>query len=139
MTRINADIDPSLLQRRHLVAELREIAMVPASLKRSLRTLSPESIEQRIPKEFTLNSGHVLFFYNKIEFLRQRFKRLCEEMENRGYYPDWSREVVFNGFDDRWCNEWQATEEDNKIVWDRIGQRIDEKPHLYQELYEQKV
>lgn len=139
MTRINADIDPALLQRRHLVAELREIAMVPASLKRSLRTLSPESIEKRIPKEFTLNSGHVLFFYDKMEFLRQRFKRLCEEMENRGYYPDWSREVVFNGFDDRWCNEWQATEEDNKIVWDRIGQRIAEKPHLYQELYEQKV
>lgn len=81
MTRINADIDPALLERRHLVAELREIAMVPASLKRSLRTLTPESILPRIPKEFTLNDGHVLFFYDKIEFLRRRFKKLCEEME----------------------------------------------------------
>ena len=131
MTRINADIDPSLLERRHLVAELREIAMVPASLKRSLRTLSPESILPRIPKEFTLNHGHVLFFYNKIEFLRRRFKRICEEMENRDYHPDWSREVIFNGFDDCWNNDWKATEKDNQIVWDRIGIRIQEKPHLY--------
>ena len=131
MTRINADIDPSLLERRHLVAELREIAMVPASLKRSLRTLTPESILPRIPKEFTLNDGHVLFFYDKIEFLRGRFKRLCEEMENRDYHPDWSREVVFNGFDDCWNNDWEATDKDNQIVWDRIGIRIQEKPHLY--------
>lgn len=131
MTRINSDIDPSMLERRHLQAELREIAMVPASLKRSLRTLSPESILVRIPKEFTLNQGHVMFFYNKMEFLRRRFKRLCEEMENRGYNPDWSREVIFNGFDDVWNNDWNSTEKDDQIVWERIGMRIKEKPYLY--------
>jgi len=85
MTRINADIDPSLLERRHLVAELREIAMVPASLKRSRRTLTPESILPRIPKEFTLNSGHVLFFYDKIEFLRRRLK---------GFVRRWRTETI---------------------------------------------
>lgn len=52
-------------------------------------------------------------------------------MENRGYNPDWSREVIFNGFDDIWNNDWNSTEKDDQIVWERIGMRIKEKPYLY--------
>ena len=130
MTRINAGINPSQLHRRHLVAELREIAMVPASLRRSLRTLTPADIISRIPKTFTLNSGHVLFFYNKMEYLRKRFQSLCDEMENRGYYADRSREITFNGFEDVWNGDWECV--DPSIVWDRIQQRMAEKPHLYE-------
>ena len=130
MTRINAGIDPSQLHRRHLVAELREIAMVPGSLRRSLRTLTPDSIILRIPKTFTLNSGHVLFFYNKMEYLRKRFKSLCDEMENRGYYADRSREVVFNGFEDIWNGDWVC--DNPSIVRERIQQRMADKPHLYE-------
>ena len=73
MTRINANIPPSELKRMHLVAELREITMVPASLRRSLRSKSVNQVIRSIPDKFTLNSGHVKFFYDKLEFLKQRF------------------------------------------------------------------
>lgn len=131
MTRVNADIDPSELKRPHLLAELRELTMVPASLKRSLKTKTTQEVLKNIPQNFTLNKGHVTFFYNKLTFLQKRFDKLCEEMIQRGYAPDYTRRKAFDGFDDLWYNDWIATEEDNNIVRQRIAQRITEKPHLY--------
>jgi deoxyribonuclease (pyrimidine dimer) len=131
MTRINAGIDPSLLHRRHLIAELREITMVPAALRRSLRTKSVDDIISKIPKTFTLNAGHVLFFYNKLGYLEQRFRLLCNEMLNRNYVADESRVIAFSGFDSIWYGNWIPTEADNQIVWDRINLRISEKEELY--------
>jgi deoxyribonuclease (pyrimidine dimer) len=117
----------------HLVAELREITMVPAALRRSLRTRLPEDIIRGIPKKFTLNKGHVTFFYDKIAFLHRRFDRLALEMERRGYIPDWRRNEAFNGFDSTWYGEWESTPEDDNIVIDRINFRISQKPHLYKD------
>lgn len=99
MTRINSDLDPKILTRMHLLAELREITMVPAALRRSLRTKSPNRILQSIPEKFTLNKGHVTFFYNKLGFLKKRFTKLTDEMKNRGYTPDYSRIQAFDGFE----------------------------------------
>ena len=134
MTRVNANIDPKLLHRLHLVAEVREILMVPGSLRRSLKTSSKLMVLSRIPKQFTLNAGHVLFHYDKLTFLQNRFDRLCDEMERRGYHPDRSRRAAFDGFDDRFYNDWKATEIDNQIVHERISLRISEKPHLYRDI-----
>lgn len=131
MTRINANIDPKELKRAHLIAELREITMVPAALRRSLRTRNPSDIAASIPKQFTLNAGHVKFHFDKMTFLKRRFESLCVEMERRGYTPDRSRAVAFDGLDSRWYNDWQASDVDNDIVRARIKQRISEKPHLY--------
>lgn len=133
MTRINSDIDPKMLKRLHLIAEVREMPMVPAALKRSLRTKSIKDIKKSIPKVFTLNKGHVTFFYDKMLFLQTRFSKLCDEMENRGYHPDRSRIESFQNFDDIWNNHWTSTENDDSIVIDRINLRISEKPHLYLE------
>ena len=61
MTRINA-VHPTVLTDQHLMAEYRELTMVMGSLKRSLNSkngLPP------IPEKYTLNAGHVTFFYNK--------------------------------------------------------------------------
>ena len=131
MTRINSDIDPKLLHRLHLLAELREITMVPASLRRSLSTSSKLMVISGIPKKFTLNTGHVKFFYNKLTFLQARFDRLCDEMERRGYIPDRTRTVAFDGFDERFYNDWTSTPADDTIVIERINLRISQKPHLY--------
>lgn len=94
MTRINSNIDPKLLKRAHLVAELREITMVPASLKRSLMTRSHLMILSGIPKKFTLNTGHVKFFYNKLTFLQHRFDTLCA---GNGSYPGGSTAAGSDG------------------------------------------
>jgi deoxyribonuclease (pyrimidine dimer) len=133
MTRINSNIPPSELTRVHLVAELREITMVPASLKRSLRTKTPKDVLTGIPKKFTLNGGHVKFFHNKLGFLQKRFHALADEMVRRGYNPDRSRVIAFAGFGEEWMNDWQSTKVDDDIVRDRIALRISEKPHLYKD------
>jgi len=132
MTRINADLDPRLLHRRHLVAELREITMVPAALRRSLRTKSEQDVLKSIPSSFTLGSGHVKFFFNKMLFLKLRFFRLCKEMQNRGYAPDWSRVKAFDNFSVLFYNDWVGSEVDRDIVLQRIEMRKQEKPHLYE-------
>ena len=117
----------------HLVAELREITMVPAALRRSMRTKTPDEILSSIPKKFTLNAGHVKFFYNKMAFLHRIFDRLALEMERRGYRPDWARNKAFNGFDSTWYSDWDSTPEDDAIVIERINFRIAQKPHLYKD------
>jgi len=86
-----------------------------------------------IPKKFTLNTGHVKFFYNKLTFLQNRFDRLCDEMERRGYVPDRTRKIAFDGFDDRFYNDWMATPADDDIVHERIALLISQKPHLYKD------
>jgi deoxyribonuclease (pyrimidine dimer) len=96
-----------------------------------LRTKTPQEIMKSIPKKFTLNSGHVLFFYNKMKFLYDRFFRLVGEMERRGYSPDLSRANAFIGFDPMWYGNWESTTEDDNIVLERIKLRISEKPYLY--------
>ena len=105
--------------------------MVPASLRRSLKTRTPESIRKRIPPNFTLNRGHVLFFYDKLDFLIKRFNRLADEMERRGYSPDRNRVTAFDGFDKQWYGSWESTNRDDDIVIERINFRISQKPHLY--------
>lgn len=133
MTRINSNVNPSLLKRAHLIAELREITMVPAALRRSLRTRSVDDIKKGIPSRFTLNKGHVTFFYNKLKFLQQRFNTLADEMARRGYVADRSRSVAFDGFDSCWYGMWESNDVDDKIVIDRINFRISQKPHLYKD------
>lgn len=132
MTRINSNLDPKLLKRMHLLAELREITMVPASLSRSLMTSSKLMVLSGIPKKFTLNTGHVKFFYNKLTFLQKRFDALCDEMERRGYNPDRSRRVAFDGFNTLFYNDWISTPDDDTIIHERIALRISQKPHLYE-------
>lgn len=133
MTRINSDLAPRLLKRLHLIAELREITMVPASLRRSLRTKTKEDILKSVPANFTLNKGHVTFFYDKLLFLELRFVTLANEMARRGYTANFERINAFAGFDKEFYGNWSATNVDNAIVQERINFRISQKPHLYKE------
>ena len=64
MTRINI-VNPSELTDQHLIAEYREITMVPGSLKRTLVSKIGYQ-EKKVPERYTLNSGHVYFLYNNI-------------------------------------------------------------------------
>lgn len=133
MTRINSNLDPKSLKRMHLIAEYREITMVPAALRRSLRTKTKEDILKSIPKKFTLNAGHVKFFYDKQGFLIKRFNALVAEMGRRGYKYELSRADAFLGFDDEFNNNWRSTPDDDAIVQERIALRISQKPHLYKD------
>jgi len=130
MTRINI-IEPSELTDQHLIAEYREITMVPGSLKRTLVSKSGYQ-EKKVPKKFTLNSGHVYFFYNKGKYLDIRYEQLIKEMKRSVINPDPNRKFpidIFKNID--LYNDWMPTIEDQKIIRQRIKERIAAKPDWY--------
>lgn len=131
MTRINAGISPHELHRRHLIAEYRETLMVPAALRRSLRTIPKEKTLQSIPKAFTLNAGHVKFFFNKLTFLEKRYESLKAEMRARGYFVAESRDQNFDGFPSEFYSDWEPTPVARELVLARITERVAQKPWLY--------
>ena len=105
--------------------------MVPASLRRSLLTRNQDDILNKVPKEFTLNKGHVSFFYDKLDYLIDRFHRLVYEMKQRGYTTNIDRANSFMGFPEEFYGQWQETPIARDIVLERINARKAQKPHLY--------
>ena len=64
MTRINI-VPTSELADQHLVAEYRELFMVGSALVRTLKSKNAAKTLNSLPEKYTLNTGHVKFFYNK--------------------------------------------------------------------------
>ena len=130
MTRINI-IDPSELTDQHLIAEYREITMVPGSLNRTLNSKIGYK-ESKVPKRYTLNGGHVYFFYNKGKYLHNRYHQLISEMKKRGFQPDKSRVFPTSVFKDNGLyKDWMPSIEDYKIIRQRIEEKIAMKPNWY--------
>lgn len=131
MTRINT-INPNHLVDAHLLAEYRELPMVIGSLKRSLRTRTPQQIAKRVPSAYTLNKGHVSFFFNKQGYLIRRFTNLCVELRRRGYdiKPE-ERNIDFEAFPMEFREDWHPDMAAHHINIERILVRINEKPGWY--------
>ena len=130
MTRINI-ISPSELTDQHLIAEYREIFMVAGSLKRTLISNSG-FVESKVPKNFTLNNGHVYFFYNKGKYLYKRYNLIIKEMKSRGFKPDENRIFPKDIFImNNLFNDWEPNQSDIKIIRKRINEKIAMKPSWY--------
>ena len=74
MTRINV-VPVRELCDQHLLAEYRELPRVF-----NLARVAPDA-----PKEYTLGAGHVKFFYDKLTYLIERYKRIVDECLARGF------------------------------------------------------
>ena len=130
MTRINI-ISVSELYDQHLIAEYREITMVPAALKRTLSSKKGLD-ESKIPINYTLNKGHVYFFYNKGEYLFKRYQQIIDEMKKRGFKPDIKRKFPKDIFiNNNLYNDWEPSLEDFKIINERIESKIKARPNWY--------
>lgn len=129
MTRINL-VDPSELHDQHLVAERREIRLLCANLVRTLNS-KVGFRPSRIPKQFTLNTGHVYFFYNKGKYLYNRYNLLTQEMIMRGMHPDTSLTFPVGVWPNHLFNDWKLSEDDKQIVRERIALRLSQKPKWY--------
>ncbi len=130
MTRINL-ITPLELSDQHLIAEYREIFMVGSALQRSMRSTNWNNIKNSIPKEFTLNKGHVKFFYNKGKYLHKRYLEIVSEMKRRGMSPNPQRKFKKEQWPEYMYNDWQPNNRDIQIIKERIRQKILKKPHWY--------
>jgi|TARA_B100000902_G_scaffold398877_1_gene467329 deoxyribonuclease (pyrimidine dimer) len=128
LTRINI-VPVEELTDQHLMAEYREIFMIGSALQISLK--SKDWDPKRIPKKFTLNTGHVMFFYNKGKYLYNRYEQIKEELTKRNFKLDKSRLFKVTQFPTEYYNDWEPTKEDQAIVWQRIEERIQEKPEWY--------
>jgi deoxyribonuclease (pyrimidine dimer) len=131
MTRINADINPKALTDQHLMAEWREIKMVPKALKRSLKTKSVQEVLSSIPKKFCLNTGHVKHFYDKMDFLAQRYQLLTNELVDRGYNIDVNAEFDTTDIPYVFFRNTSYSSADREVVKQRIMTRVGEKPDFY--------
>jgi len=154
MTRINL-VPPEELMDQHLFAEFREIKMVPKSLRRSLRAawqrefdkndmgdfdeqrtkLAIEAVLKKIPSAYTLNTGHVSFFYDKGLYLRKRYALLRAELERRAINFNRDSELdpdgVFDALDERFHKDYDPTPEALALVRARIAEKIAMKPSWY--------
>ncbi len=122
MTRINANITPANLIDQHLLAEYREMVRVPSAVKKYC--ISGKKIP-KIPVDFKLGTGHVLYFYNKLHFLHKRFVSIKNELTKRTIANNMSDEM-FIDIDPIYYNDLQDGElvNANQLIVERIIERI---------------
>lgn len=117
MTRINCGIPVEELTDKHLIAEHREIKRIPNCISKGKYSMVGQ------PKEFTLGTGHVKFFYDKLFYLKNRYEDIYKECLKRNfnvtYYGDSWNDVPIS-----LMNDYIPTEKDRKIIRHRILERL---------------
>lgn len=127
MTRINL-VDPAELMDQHLLAEYREIRLLCANLQRTLNSKRGFQ-EKNVPVKFTLNSGHVYFFFNKGKYIHERYEAIRRELKKRNISSD--LEFPLDKWPKHLYNDWAPSDRDKNIVRERIALRISQKPNWY--------
>jgi hypothetical protein len=116
MTRINL-VPPEELTQQHLIAEYKEL---PRVFKKARRCNNP-------PDSYRMGTGHMKFFYDKLEFLIKRQQSLVDECLKRGYNIQHTdveslRDLVE---DKSLFNDYEPTPEALAISRARIQDRLD--------------
>jgi deoxyribonuclease (pyrimidine dimer) len=130
MTRVNL-VPPEDLADQHLFAEWRELKMIPAKVRKNLaKAVSMADI----PAKYTLSTGHVKFFYNKMGWLYIRHQNLTRELKKRNFnISDFN---AFEAFlhempDEHIGNDWFPTPDEIKVNVNRIIERLNQRPDWY--------
>lgn len=124
--RINC-IPVKYLADQHLRAEWVEMLMLPAYLKRSIA--SKDGLRLYEGSEYTLNTGHARFFYDKLAYVKDRYEKIQIEMNKRGFKTNPSLDLSM--FPKELFNWWEPTKIDKVNNLNRILTRIQEKPKWY--------
>lgn len=120
MTRINV-VPVEELCNAHLFAEFRELTRIPNGIASG----KMKTEYRDAPLKYTLGTGHVKFFADKLLFLKKRYDALYKELLRRDY------DVAYIWPDDLpkyaiW-NDYRPTEEALAINRARIKERMPEK------------
>ena len=129
MTRINI-IPCKLLLDQHLIAEKKEINQLIGQINKSLQSKNWH-INNNIPNNFTLGTGHCKFFYNKIKYLDNRFKLIDEEISKR-YNKEYNSKFynILNNNKELY-NDFIPNKKDQLIIIERLKSKIIMKPNYY--------
>jgi len=122
MTRINC-VPVTELSRLHLVAEYRELPRLFGMMKK-YQSLNKTPADFKIPAEYKLGSGHMMFFINKGGWLLRRQHELIAEMLRRGYEPKFTDPgSLVRDLHKHWCGSWKPTPEAIRLNRKRIKER----------------
>jgi len=120
MTRINV-VPVQELSQKMLCGEYREIVRVFALARKS----QDEMHKKKVPNEYTLGTGHCLFFFSRLTFISKRYDSLCNEMLRRGYTCNRvPKEELHKGIDKHMFWDYIPTEAAIKLNQDRINERL---------------
>ncbi len=123
MTRINL-IPVEKLTDQHLLAEHRELKRIPSMIQKWKVNFD------NIPIHFTLWTGHVKFFYNKLGFLKQRYIDLYQECKKRWFDVE-NYITNFDNIPSSLFWDFTPSQDDIEISKKRIQEKIDAKPLFY--------
>lgn len=122
MTRINV-VPVSELTDKHLVAEYRELPRIyNAALK-----FYVDGEKGNVPEIYVLGTGHMKFFYYKLNYIHKRHIELIEEMKTRGFHTNFTGEIPENiKLPKRFWNDYIPTNEAIALNRKRIKERIED-------------
>lgn len=117
MTRINCGIPPAELTDKHLMAEHREIKRIPNCINKGRFSMKGQ------PSTFTLGTGHVKFFYDKLLYLKKRYEQLYLECKRRKFnVTDYSE--CWDKVPEHLNNDYIPTDFDRILIRERIIERL---------------
>jgi len=117
MTRISVGVRAIELCDAHLIKERIELLRIPNAIK------TGKAVVKNIPPKFTLGTGHVKFFYDKLEYLYDRYLELTAECLERGFkITDFSDS--FSDLPKKLYNNYTETDFDREIVVQRVNERL---------------
>lgn len=128
MVRINL-LNPKQLADQHLIAEYNEILMLLGYVKKY-------PVLRNQPSEYCLGKGHIIFFKDKIGYLKQRHDEIRKEMKKRGFKTD--KIVSLGSYPIKYRNDWKPSNNDFYIIKERILDKIEKKQNYYRYFGEKK-
>ena len=126
MTRINT-VPPKQLTDQHLVGEYNEIRRPVKLAINKYNKIGIKGIQQIQPEHYKLGSGHVLFFYDKLRYLYNRFVAIVREMRNRDMNPTGSFDI--SDIPSELFNDWTPRVVDHLVLSERLLEKI-ESSHI---------
>jgi hypothetical protein len=119
MTRISVSVRAIELCDAHLIKERIEILRIPNAIKSGKAKVNLA----KIPKTFTLGTGHVVFFYPRLKYLHDRYNELSSECIKRKFnITDYSD--AFDDLPENLYNDYEETSADRFLLVERINERL---------------
>ena len=129
MTRINV-VPVQELNQQMLCGEYREIVRVFDIARKA----QYEIHKKKIPTEYTLGTGHVMHFVDKLKYITERYNSLCTEMVHGGYVCNRvEQSELERGIDRSLFWDYKVTDAALQLNRARISERLEDSKHKISE------
>ena len=121
MTRINC-IPVTELNDKMLLAEYRELPRISTLIWKRYDDNLKITVHPTPSDEYVLGKGHVIFFYDKGEYLRKRFEeQIVPEMHRRGFVTNFT---TYRKHPSGLNKDWVPDDKAKTINRERIQERL---------------